>query len=55
MNLPAFAEYQVQKDGDEYEKDIRRSFSEGGWASAGFAEVMKKPPAEVRRASLSSL
>jgi hypothetical protein len=50
--LPAFAEYPLRKDGDECEKGIRRSFSVGGYASQGFAEVVKMPCAEARIASL---
>jgi len=36
--LPAFAERPRLQSGDECEKGIRRSFSEGGCASAGSAE-----------------
>jgi hypothetical protein len=50
--LPAFAEGPVRKDGDECEKGIHRSFSVGGFASAGFAEAVKMPRAEARGASL---
>ena len=51
LNLPAFAECPVRKDGDECEKGSRRSFSVGGYAPAGFAEVVKMPRVEARGAS----
>ena len=49
--LPAVAECPARKDGDECEKVIHRSFSVGGFASAGFAKAVKMHRAEARGAS----